>query len=169
MVTGIADPIAFRPAEDADATDLIALVGTCFAEYPGCLLDVAGEEPILTRFASDFAAAGGATRVAVDARGRVVGMIGWEPVDPATVELRKLYVHPDAQRRGIGQALTGWVLAEAAAVARATRVILWSDTRFTDAHRLYRRNGFHQGRETRALHDLSNTTEYFFHRALNPA
>lgn len=166
---GVVDPIAFRPAEDADATDLIALVGTCFADYAGCLLDVAGEEPILTRFASAFATAGGATRVAVDGRGRAVGMIGWQPVDPGTVELRKLYVHPDAQRRGIGQALTGWVLAEAANRAGAARVILWSDTRFIDAHRLYRRNGFHQGRETRPLHDLSNTVEYFFHRALAPA
>lgn len=159
---------SYRPARDEDATDLIALVGTCFALYPGCVLDVDGEEPILRRFAGTIRAAGGATRVAVDGTDRVIGMIAWEPKDADTVELRKLYVHPDAQRRGIGRTLTDWVLGEAA-VFGASRVILWSDTRFSDAHRLYERAGFRRGPDTRALNDLSHTVEYFFDRPIAPS
>ena len=41
------------------------------------------------------------------------------------------------------------------------RVILWSDTRFTDAHRLYRQLGFRQSSE-RDLHDIYNSSEYGF-------
>ena len=42
----------------------------------------------------------------------------------------------------------------------------WSDTRFLDAHRLYERLGYVRTGETRDLHDLSNTTEFFFVKEL---
>jgi predicted GNAT superfamily acetyltransferase len=45
------------------------------------------------------------------------------------------------------------------------KMILWSDTRFADAHRLYRSMGFQEVGE-RELHDSNNTVEYGFERAL---
>ena len=54
--------------------------------------------------------------------------------------LERLYVHPDARRRGIGEALTREVV-ERAKKAGKSAMELWSDKRFGDAHRLYGRFG----------------------------
>lgn len=54
--------------------------------------------------------------------------------------LERLYVHPDARRRGIGEALIRDVISRAK--SRGRKVMeLWSDKRFGDAHRLYGRFG----------------------------
>ncbi|MEP3244922.1 MAG: hypothetical protein ABJN40_12240 [Sneathiella sp.] len=45
-------------------------------------------------------------------------------------------------------------------------IILWTDTRFTNAHRLYEKRGFEKGATTRDLDDLSKTTEYYYQRTL---
>jgi hypothetical protein len=45
--------------------------------------------------------------------------------------------------------------------------MFWSDTRFTDAHRLYERLGYIRG-GTRDLGDVSRSVEYFFEKAIAP-
>src|ERR1700733_14502841 len=69
-----------RPAEDADAEQLIALIGACWALYPGIRMDVDGEMPELRGLASYYADAGGALWVADDA-GAVIGMAAQRPHD----------------------------------------------------------------------------------------
>jgi len=54
------------------------------------------------------------------------------------------------------------VLVRLAERAGARR--LWTDSRFTDAHRLYARLGWGPTGATRELHDLSATTELEFVR-----
>jgi putative acetyltransferase len=54
--------------------------------------------------------------------------------------LERLYVHPAARRRGIGEALTRHVIDRAKAAGKSA-MELWSDKRFGDAHRLYGRFG----------------------------
>ena len=76
-----------------------------------------------------------------------------------------LYVHRRWRKRGLGARLVALVEAEASARG-AREVFLWSDTRFEDAHRLYERLGYTRAAETRELHDLSNTVEYQFRKAL---
>ena len=39
--------LALRVATDDDGWGLIALIGACWSEYPGCILDVHGECPDL--------------------------------------------------------------------------------------------------------------------------
>jgi putative acetyltransferase len=81
------------------------------------------------------------------------------------MDLRKLYVARAARRRGLGGHLCD--LAEAQArTCGAVFIELWSDTRFTDAHRLYERRGYVRGAETRALYDLSQTIEFYFRKPL---
>jgi hypothetical protein len=41
-----------RPGRDSDAAGFIALIGACWAEYPGCVLDVDGELPELRALAT---------------------------------------------------------------------------------------------------------------------
>jgi putative acetyltransferase len=154
-----------RPALDTDGDGLVALVGGCFAEYDGCVLDTEHEMPHLLRVASHFAAAGGRAWVA-EADGVVVASVGCRPAPGrAGLELQMLYVAAPWRRRGIGAGFVGLVEAEARRRA-VTLVELWSDTRFTDAHRLYRSLGYEQLPETRELHDLSDTVEFHFVKKL---
>jgi putative acetyltransferase len=159
-----------RDGEDADSAAVIALIGAVFDEYPGCVLAVDEEMPELRGPASAFAARGGRFWVAEEgddpeprmSNRQVIGCVGLRPsADGAGVELCKLYVARAARRRGLGGALCGLVEAEAQARGAAF-VELWTDTRFTDAHRLYERRGYARGPATRDLHDLSHTVEYFY-------
>jgi putative acetyltransferase len=50
-----------RAARDSDAGGLISLIGDVYAEYPGCILDVDGEEPDLRAICSAYAAKGGSS------------------------------------------------------------------------------------------------------------
>ena len=155
--------LVIRDGLDSDSEDLIALIASIFAEYPGCVLDVDGEAPHLRRPASAFAVWGGGLWVA-ELNGEMVGCVGFADHGEA-VELKHLYVAADARRQGLGGRLTRLVEERARALGR-TRVELWTDTRFIDGHRLYERLGYERGPETRALHDLSRTTEYFYSKLL---
>jgi len=150
-----------RTALDGDADGLIALVGSCFSEYDGCVLDTENEMAHLRRVATHFAAAGGCAWVA-EAVGSVVGSVACRPAPGAGgLELQMLYVMAPWRRRGLGSRFVDLVEREASRRS-ATFVELWSDTRFDDAHRLYRTLGYEQLPEVRELHDLSATREFHF-------
>ena len=164
-----------RDVADGDAAGLIALVGACYADYPGCVLDVDGEAPWLRAMATWAAARDGRVWVA-EQDSAVVGSIGVLPtrVRPqeadlpgrAPLELISLYVAHRARCRGLATRLIGRVEAEARRRGAAA-VELWSDTRFRDAHRLYARLGYRRRPETRSLDDLSQTVEYGFIKTLD--
>jgi putative acetyltransferase len=162
--------LQIRGAEDADAAGLIALIGTVYAEYPGCILDVDAEEPALKAIASAFASSGGNFWVAIDGSGALVGCVGWVPGPLVSgqrgwVQLRKLYVARAQRRRGLASELCARV-ESAAREQRAPGIELWSDSRFLDAHRFYVARGYQRQPETRELADLSCSTEYRFTKAL---
>jgi GNAT superfamily N-acetyltransferase len=156
-------PPGLRPVRDPDSAALIALIEGCWSEYPGCVMDVDGEEPWLRAPASAYARKRGRLWVVEDGAG-LQACAGYVP-GASAAELKNMYVAAPARRRGLGTYLVGLVLAAARADG-ATRVDLWSDTRFRDAHRLYGRCGFTATGRTRDLHDLSGTTEYEFTQAL---
>jgi len=160
---GASEPVV-RAVRDSDSAALIALIAGCFAEYTGCVLDVATEETWLREPATAYARAGGVMWV-VTQGGAVVACIGNKPAGPGERELKSLYVAASARRHGLGSRLVRLVEGAARELG-ATTVVMWSDTRFTDAHRLYRRLGYDQPGSTRELHDLSGTIEYFFSKAL---
>lgn len=152
-----------RPVDDGDSAALIELIGTCWAAYPGCVLDIDGEEPWLRAPANAYREWGGAMWVAA-LDGRVVGCVGLKPYGEAA-ELKSLYIAPAARRRGLGERLSG--LVETQARRRGHRRLeLWSDTRFADAHRLYHRLGYRRLPGRRDLHDLSNSVEYHYTKDL---
>ena len=51
-----------------------------------------------------------------------------------------------------------------ARVRGAERIVLWSDTRFTTAHMLYKRLGYTQIDGQRQLADISKSAEYLFEK-----
>lgn len=163
-VAGAPTEPALRPVRDDDSVALIELIGRCWSEYPGVILDVDGEEPWLRAPASAYAGWGARMWVATGG-GVVVACVGAKPHGPQVVELKSLYVAATARRHGLGARLTGLVEDEARS-GGAARVELWSDSRFFDAHRLYTRLGYRRTGRTRELGDLSDTTEYHFARTL---
>jgi GNAT superfamily N-acetyltransferase len=158
--------IHVRDARDDDSWDLVGLIAACWAEYPGCILDVHGEEPWLLAPATTYAEQGGHLWVA-EMGGRVVASVALRPAaEPDRVALKSLYVARAARRRGLGQRLVALVEAEARRRG-AAHVELWTDTRFADAHRLYERLGYTRGPDTRELHDLSRSVEYYYRKVVN--
>lgn len=148
-----------RPGRDADGPALTELIGGCWADYPGCVLDVDAEEPWLRAPATAYAAVDGRLWVA-ELAGSVVGCAGFRDG-----ELKSMYVAAAARRSGLGGHLLRLVEAEARRRG-ADRLALWSDRRFTTAHAFYERHGYVRLPETRDLHDLSDTTELRYLRQL---
>jgi len=148
-----------RPGRDEDADGFIRLIGDCWSEYPGCVMDVDGEVPELRALATYFAEAAGALWVA-ERDGRVIGMAATRPMgQDAAYEICKVYVAKEARGSGLAHDLLGAAEAHARA-AGAERLVLWTDTRFEVAHRFYEKRGFVRQGPIRVLHDLSNSLEF---------
>jgi putative acetyltransferase len=160
--TGVPD---LRLAHDDDGWDVIALIGACWSEYPGCVMDVHGECPDLLAPARAYARLGGTFWVAADPCGTVIATVGWRPLDASTAELERLYVNPRWRRHGLAARLTDLV-EQTAMASGATIVELWSDSRFLTAHRFYERFGYVRSGPDRELGDLSRTREHHYVKAL---
>ena len=148
-------------ADRLDASGIVALVARVFAEY-GFVFDPATEVPDLVHFENHYEPPRGAF-FAVRDGGLIVGSVGVEQLDPATAELHRLYLDAYLRGQGTGRALVeevlGWCRARA-----VSRLVLWSDTRFEQAHRLYERMRFRQTGERTLPDDVNQTREYLFER-----
>jgi GNAT superfamily N-acetyltransferase len=157
--------VLLRAGRDEDAEGFIRLIGDCWSEYQGCLLDVDGEVPELRALASYFAEAGGALWAA-EQGGRVIGMAATRPMrQDAAFEICKVYVAKQARRTGLSHALLG-AAEDHARAAGAERLVLWTDTRFETAHRFYEKRGFVRQGSIRILDDISNSLEFRYAKPL---
>jgi GNAT superfamily N-acetyltransferase len=159
------DNIALRPAVSRDAQDLFGLITLCFAQYPGCFTDPHDDLQDMLDPARSYSSLGGHFFVLEDEADRVCACVAVDFPETGTAELHRLYVRPDWQGRGLGRSLVAHVEAVARA-SEAKRMILWSDTRFTNAHALYMKLGYQRGTTTRSLGDISASREFFFEKAL---
>ena len=154
--------IMLREAVDEDSAGVIVLIAACYAEYPPNVLDVDLEEPELRHPARDFEA----FWVLEDSAGDIVGCIALATVVEGTLlELKKCYVSSALRGGGWGRKLVAQV-EDWAKAKGIPEVELWTDTRFTLAHKVYAKLGYVPSGRTRELHDLSETTEYHFAKRL---
>ncbi|MCA9521603.1 MAG: GNAT family N-acetyltransferase [Myxococcales bacterium] len=146
-----------RPVEPSDTEAVRRLIASIYAEYD-CVLDLEGVDSHLIVPGADVRAKGGDFWVVE--RHEAIEATCAVALYPDHAELKTLYVHPERRRRGWGSALVRFVARYVVAKERR-RIVLWSDTRFHDAHRLYEGLGFRRF-GTRELHDLNQTTEFGF-------
>src|SRR5437764_14050778 len=130
--------LRLRPTIPADVPGILKLIGEVYAEY-GCVLDAGGEERHLLEPGPYFRAHGGEFWV-VEEDGTIRATAA-VMLHEGSGELKTLYVHPSLRRQGWGRRLTNLAIDYARAAGKQ-KMILWSDTRFADAHRLYRNLGF---------------------------
>jgi GNAT superfamily N-acetyltransferase len=153
-----------RAGRDGDADGFIALIFACWAEYPGCVMDLDGEVPELRALASYYGAKGGALWAA-EQDGLVVGMVGTAPLGDGCWEICKMYAYAEQRGTGLAQGLIA--AAEGHARGRgATAMRLWSDTRFDRAHRFYEKCSYVRAGPIRVLDDLSHSLEFEYAKPL---
>jgi GNAT superfamily N-acetyltransferase len=153
-----------RPGRDDDATDIIEIVSACWSEYPGCVTDIDGEAPELRALASYCAKRDGAVWVA-EADAKIVGVACTYPLPDGAWEIAKIYVARAHRGGGVAHELVE--TAENFARAHgATRMKLWSDTRFDRAHRFYEKRGYVRAGPIRALADKSSSIEFAYAKPL---
>jgi GNAT superfamily N-acetyltransferase len=153
--------ITIEPARQADAPAVIALIARVFAEY-GFSWDPAIEVPDLFDLDRRYGGTTGAFWVArLD--GAVVGSVGVERLADGRAELHRLYLDAGLRGRGVGRALVEVVLDWCRA-GGITRLVLWSDTRFDRAHRLYEGMGFTRTGERELPNDPNDTREFGYER-----
>lgn len=153
--------LTVSPATADDVPGVIALIGRVYAEY-GFVYDPAVEVPDLLAFARHYEPPGGAFFV-VRHEGRVAGSVGVAALDAHAAELHRLYLDAALRGQGTGRALAEAVL-EWCRARGMHRLVLWSDTRFDRAHRLYERMGFRRTGERALPGDVNQTREYGFER-----
>ena len=128
-------------------------------------MDVDAEMPEYRALASYYADQGGALWAA-EADGAIAGMIATRPLAAGDWEICRVYVSPSLHGGGLGHRLLD--LAETHAIAAgASRLVLWSDTRFDRAHRFYEKRSFVREGPVRILHDISGSLEYGFAKPVN--
>ncbi|MGE0478967.1 MAG: GNAT family N-acetyltransferase [Phycisphaerae bacterium] len=150
-----------RPALPRDTPAVQRLIATIFADYD-YVLDVEREDPHLRDPGGYFRATGGEFWVVENAAGEIVATVAvYLHTDAA--ELKSLYVAAPVRRAGLGRRLTELVLGYARQCGRRT-LFLWSDTRFSDAHRLYEKLGFVRD-GVRNICCANEFAEYHFTRA----
>ncbi len=144
-----------RLGRDADGPALIALIETCWSQYPSLRMDVDREMPELHLLATYY---GGSLWIA-ELDQRVVGMIATRPLGENTWEICRVYVDPSLHGSRLGHILLD--VAENHAIAHgARRLVLWSDTRFVRAHRFYEKRSYVRHGPIRVLRDLSRSLEF---------
>ena len=156
------DPL-ISPATAEDVPGIVALIGRVYAEY-GFVYEPRVDVPDLFDFDAHYAPPRGGFFV-VRAANMIVGSVGVERLDEHRAELHRLYLDAELRGRGTGRALTEAGLAWCRARG-IEHLILWSDTRFDLAHRLYTRMGFTRTGEHTLDGDANDSREYRFERSV---
>jgi ribosomal protein S18 acetylase RimI-like enzyme len=128
-------------------------------------MDVDAEMPEYRALASYYANQGGALWAA-ETDGQLAGMIATRPLPDGAWEICRVYVSPALHGGGLGHRLLDTAEAHAIA-AGATRLVLWSDTRFDRAHAFYEKRSYLRSGPVRVLADISNSLEYEFGKPVN--
>ncbi|MEO0853292.1 MAG: GNAT family N-acetyltransferase [Cyanobacteria bacterium J06648_11] len=130
-----------RSWEPRDREAAAAIIGSVLAEY-GLNWEPEDADRDVVEVETCYLNVGGEFWV-VERDGSLVGTAAYYPVPQGTnaVEIRKMYVLPEARGQGLGRALLG-TLEEAIAAKGYSQVWIETATVLKEATRLYERNGY---------------------------
>ena len=131
--------MTIRPATNADADEVRALVFGVLAEY-GLSPDPDGTDADLADLEASYGARGGAFDVVED-EGRIVGSVGLYALEGGVCELRKMYLARETRGQGLGKRVLEHALDRARALG-FRRVELETASVLVEAIGLYTRYGF---------------------------
>jgi len=167
--------ITVRAAIDADADGIIAVIEACYREYSGFVLLVDEEAPELRQPATAYARYLGNAWVATATPGNgeaengtpeIVGFAAYAPTDaPRMARIHKLYVNKAYRGAGIGPRLSA-IAEDAARAAGADIMMLYADSRFERAQRMYERYGYTRQKGVHRMANASNSVEYTYTKVL---
>jgi putative acetyltransferase len=129
-----------RNAQAADSAAVSQIVRAVLTEY-GLQFDAAGTDADLADLDASYLRRGGEFRILQSADGSIVGCGGLYRIDAETVELRKMYLLPEARGRGLGKHLLSDLLADARRLGYS-RVVLETNSVLKEAIALYKGFGF---------------------------
>ena len=153
-----------RLARNKDGKQVINLIKKCYQDYPNCYLDVDNDSPELKYIYSYFKKNKGKFWV-FEKNNKIIGCMGIAPGREKSLEIHRLYIDKKYRRKGLAKRFMK--MAEDFALKRKIKKItLWTDTRFKDSHKLYKKLNYRKLKRTRKLYDISNTTEYTFSKRL---
>jgi GNAT superfamily N-acetyltransferase len=142
-------------AVDARSDEARALVASYIAEIEKTFgYDSTRAVPVTDE---DFDPPTGQFLVVRDERGAAVGCGAVRLLDPATAEVKRMWVSPTMRGRGAGWALLQ-ALESAAVALGATKGVLDTNVTLTSALALYRANGWH---EVPAYNENPEATHWF--------
>jgi putative acetyltransferase len=104
--------VSVRRAEFPQDKDAVVAIWREFVAFPKTDLGYQGFEAEFAELPGKYAAPAGRVLLAEDA-GAVVGCVAMRPVDTAICEMKRLYVRPAAQGRGLGRQLAEALIDEA--------------------------------------------------------
>jgi len=154
-----------RDAIPADSKELVELIAGIFDEYDW-IFNAEDEIPDILHYEQCYENGSSlpALKVATTLDGKVVACAGLKP-DNRGVYLCRIYVTKSHRRQGLARYLINDLL-EVANEHEIHYVHLWTDTLFTDAHKLYERLDFIYTGHIRPLNDANGCYEYHYERLL---
>ena len=97
----------------------------------------------------------------IEDKNKIIGCMGYLPSKKNEIEIHKLYIDQKFRRKGLAKLLVQKV-ENIAMRENKSKVILWTDTRFKEAHKMYLKMDYEKSKKTRRLYDISGTVEYNF-------
>jgi len=132
--------IELRPIESRDVPAVLVLVADVLGEFGLEFGKGSSTDTELQQLPASYADRGGAFWVALH-NGELLGTCGVFPVEPATFELRKMYLSPTSRGLGLGKRLLD-VAVEHARAHGGTRLVLDTAESMTRAIAFYEAHGF---------------------------
>lgn len=132
--------IFFRSATNADCNAVQELVFSVLREY-GLTPEIDGTDSDLTNLEDFYINRGGVFEVFIAPDGQIVGSVGLYPIDEETIELRKMYLKPEARGSGLGRATLARMVEKSRELGYR-RLYLETATVLREAVRLYEKFGF---------------------------
>jgi GNAT superfamily N-acetyltransferase len=152
--TADGDPVVIEPA-DAHSAEVAWLLAAYFTEIQAAFgYDDNRAAPSAPE---DFTPPNGRFLVVRGGDGTAAGCGAVRLIDPATAEVKRMWIHPSLRGKGVGRLLLD-ALEQAAAGLGATRAVLDTNETLTSALALYRSAGWG---DVPAYNDNAEATHWF--------